>query len=363
MKFLVIAGARPNFMKVAPILDAFARRQDGPFEVKLFHTGQHYDPEMSDRFFEDLGLRTPDVHLGVGPGSHAEQTARIMTAFEPVCRDEAPDWVVVVGDVDSTLACALTAQKLGIRVAHVEAGLRSRDRSIPEEINRICTDAISDLLFTTDELAGQNIAAEGIAPERIAFVGNTMIDTLRKHIDRAKARPLPAPVSAGSFAVLTLHRPSNVDSPETLTPLVRTIEQIALEIPIVFPVHPRTRKSLEAFGLLGVVQSNPGIYLTEPLGYLDFLGLVGRARFVLTDSGGIQEETTVLGIPCLTMRNNTERPITCTVGTNHLVGTDPAKILAVAHAVLRGESKRGTIPPKWDGQAADRIVNLLLNSR
>ncbi len=364
MKFLVIAGARPNFMKVAPILDAFERRQDGRFEVKLIHTGQHYDPAMSDRFFEDLGIRTPDVHLGVGAGSHAEQTARIMTAFEVICREEAPDWVVVVGDVNSTLACAITAKKMGIRVAHVEAGLRSRDLSMPEEINRICTDAISDLLFTTDELADQNLAHEGITPERIEFVGNTMIDTLLKHIDRARARPLPAPVSHGNFAVLTLHRPSNVDSPEALTPLYRVIEQIAQEIPIVFPVHPRTKQSLKSSGLLGAAEHNTNLHLTEPLGYLDFIGLVSRARLVLTDSGGIQEETTVLGIPCLTMRNNTERPITCTAGTNQLVGTHPPDILRAVRVALRSTpSPASVIPPKWDGQAAPRIVDRLLRVR
>jgi len=357
-KFLVVAGARPNFMKVAAILEAFAARPehgDG-VEMKLVHTGQHYDRALSDGFFEDLSLPEPDIHLGAGSGSHAEQTARIMLAFEKVCIAERPHWVVVVGDVNSTLACSITARKLGVRVAHVEAGLRSRDMSMPEEINRLCTDAISDLMFTTDEIANENLRHEGVSDERIDFVGNTMIDTLLRNIDRARSLPLPDGLTPGRYGVVTLHRPSNVDSPETLTPLFRALEEIATSVPLIFPVHPRTRKNLEEFGL---PESLGNIRLVEPMGYLRFISLISRSAMVLTDSGGIQEETTVLGVPCLTMRDNTERPITCTLGTNILVGTDPERIRQAARSVLNG-ARASTIPPKWDGHAGARIVSRLL---
>jgi UDP-N-acetylglucosamine 2-epimerase (non-hydrolysing) len=358
LRFLLVAGARPNFMKVAAILESFAKRShlgDGA-EMKLVHTGQHYDRALSDGFFEDLSLPEPDIHLGAGSGSHAAQTARIMLAFEKVCIAERPDWVVVVGDVNSTLACSITARKLGVRVAHVEAGLRSRDMSMPEEINRLCTDAISDLLFTTDEIASQNLRHEGVCPERIDFVGNTMIDTLLRHVDRARSLPLPDGLEPRRYGVVTLHRPSNVDSPETLGPLFSALKKIAASIPLVFPVHPRTRRNLEEFGFL---QSAGNIRLMEPMGYLQFISLISRSAFVLTDSGGIQEETTVLGIPCLTMRNNTERPITCTLGTNILVGTDPERIRHAACSVLDGQ-RSASIPPKWDGHAGARIVDRLL---
>ena len=360
MTFLVVAGARPNFMKIAPIMDAFARRAAvaHDFEVRLVHTGQHYDRAMSDGFFEDLGISEPDIHLGAGSGSHAEQTARIMVAFEQVCLSERPDWVIVVGDVNSTLACSITAKKLGIRVAHVEAGLRSRDMTMPEEINRLCTDAISDLLFTTDEMADQNLRAEGVADEKVVFVGNTMIDTLLRHVDRAKQLPLPAGMAERGYAVLTLHRPSNVDSPDTLGPLFAVIQRIAAMIPVVFPIHPRTRKNLGTFGLLN---ENSNIQFLEPLSYLPFISMVSRARLVLTDSGGIQEESTVLGVPCLTMRNNTERPITCSLGTNVLVGTDPERIYQAAVSVLENQQRPTGIPPKWDGRAGQRIVDRLLD--
>jgi UDP-N-acetylglucosamine 2-epimerase (non-hydrolysing) len=309
---------------------------------------------MSDDFFRDLGIPEPDINLGVGSGSHAEQTARIMMAFERACLEHRPDWVIVVGDVNSTIACALTAKKLGIRVAHVEAGLRSRDMSMPEEINRLCTDAISDLLFTTDAIAVENLRNEGVDTEKIYFVGNTMIDTLEQQIVRARDLPLPDDLEAGQYAVLTLHRPANVDSPDHLSSILGAINAIAGRIPIVFPVHPRTRSKLAG------IELHPRIQIVEPMSYLPFLGLVARSQMVLTDSGGIQEETTVLGIPCLTMRPNTERPITCEIGTNVLVGTDPARIVYEANSILDGQSRPSAIPEKWDGHAAERIVDILL---
>ncbi len=352
MRFLLVAGARPNFMKIAPLMKAFRRRDHR--DLILVHTGQHYDRGMSDTFFSDLDIPEPDINFGVGSGTHAQQTARIMVDFENVCIQRRPDWVVVVGDVNSTIACALTAKKLGIRVAHVEAGLRSRDMSMPEEINRICTDAISDLLFTTDRLADENLRREGVPESKIRFVGNTMIDTLFAQLDRAIALPLPADLSEGQYAVLTLHRPSNVDSPEMLSGLLGAISSVCSRIPVIFPVHPRTRSHLNGF-------AHPNLTIAEPFSYLSFLGLVARSRFVLTDSGGIQEETTVLGIPCLTMRLNTERPITCELGTNMLVGTDPKRIREMAFAVLDHGRPRHCIPDKWDGHAAERIVETLLD--
>jgi UDP-N-acetylglucosamine 2-epimerase (non-hydrolysing) len=358
MKYALIAGARPNFMKIAPIHQAFSLRRNGhsAADLLLVHTGQHYTPNMSDDFFTDLGMPKPDVNLEVGSGSHAEQTARIMVAFESTCLKHRPDCVIVVGDVNSTVACALTAKKLGIRVAHVEAGLRSRDMSMPEEINRLCTDAISDLLFTTDALAGENLRREGVAGERIHFVGNTMIDTLRQQIGRAFEFPLPEGLVRGQYAVLTLHRPANVDSADRLAAILGAINAIADRIPVIFPVHPRTAGRLDGFRL------HPRIRVVEPMSYLPFLGLIARCRMVLTDSGGIQEETTVLGVPCLTMRSNTERPITCEIGTNVLVGTDPQRIMQEADAVLGGKTRAGGIPEKWDGRAAERIVDVLFNN-
>jgi UDP-N-acetylglucosamine 2-epimerase (non-hydrolysing) len=358
MKLLVVAGARPNFMKVAPILKALRSRQlENPnLEVRLIHTGQHYDHRMSDSFFEELNIPHPDVNLEVGSGSHAQQTARIMMAFESVCEEERPDWLIVVGDVNSTIACALTAKKMGIRVAHVEAGLRSRDMKMPEEVNRLCTDAISDLLFTTDLGANANLRAEGVAPERVRFVGNTMIDTLLEHVEHARELPLPPGLEAGGYAVLTLHRPSNVDDPGQLRRLFAAIGSVADRLPVVFPVHPRTLSKLAEVTL------HPNILIQEPMSYLAFLGLVARARLVMTDSGGIQEETTVLGIPCLTMRNNTERPITCEVGTNVLAGADPARIRRIALELLDAPPRGWSIPDKWDGKSAGRIADALLSS-
>jgi UDP-N-acetylglucosamine 2-epimerase (non-hydrolysing) len=350
-KYLCVAGARPNFMKIAPILDAFRETGHHPL---LLHTGQHYDRRMSQEFFSDLGIPEPDINLGIGGGSHAVQTARIMMAFEEVCLQHDPDWVVVVGDVNSTIACALTAVKLGIRVAHVEAGLRSGDMSMPEEINRLCTDAISTLLFTTDRIADANLLREGVPAHRIRFVGNTMIDSLRRHIDRARQIPLPDGLAERGYAVLTLHRPANVDNPDTLAALMGAIRDVAARIPVVFPVHPRTAARLDTLA------EHPGIRVIAPLSYLPFLGLVDRARLVLTDSGGIQEETTVLGIPCITMRPNTERPITCDSGTNILAGNDPDRIRAAALAALAAPLPTPGIPELWDGHAAERIVQILL---
>src|SRR5215472_4634314 len=356
MRVFLVAGARPNFMKVAPVLEALhARRSSFPeLQPLLIHTGQHYDPQMSDDFFRDLGLPMPDIYLGAGSGSHAEQTARVMVAFEKVCLEHKPLLVVVVGDVNSTLACAISAKKLGIPVAHVEAGLRSRDMSMPEEINRLCTDVISDFLFTTDELAGANLIAEGCAPERIYFVGNTMIDSLTKHLSRALAAPLPYDLEAGSYALLTLHRPSNVDEPIALQGLFDAINAIADYIPVIFPAHPRTAQHL------GAIQLHDGVRVIEPLAYLSFLGLMARARMVMTDSGGIQEETTVLHVPCLTLRRNTERPITCDQGTNFVVGTDPTAILQSARRVLDSPPPKSRIPETWDGRAGERIADILL---
>jgi UDP-N-acetylglucosamine 2-epimerase (non-hydrolysing) len=361
-KFAIVAGARPNFMKIAPLMRQFASRIDAGAgsSVLLVHTGQHYDEKMSESFFRDLGIPAPDVNLEVGSGSHASQTARIMTAFEEFCQRERPDWVVVVGDVNSTVACAITAKKLGIRVAHVEAGLRSRDMSMPEEINRLCTDSISDLLFTTDRIASENLAKEGVSPEKIRFVGNVMIDTLYSNLDRARSLPIPCGLTQGGYAVVTLHRPANVDTSETLTPILKMIREISNRLPIIFPIHPRTRKSIETHGLGAIVQNDSQIHLLEPMSYLPFISCVVGSRMVLTDSGGIQEETAVLGIPCLTMRYNTERPITCECGTNVLVGDDPKRILAAFENVMAGRVVQRQIPEFWDGRAAERIVADLL---
>jgi UDP-N-acetylglucosamine 2-epimerase (non-hydrolysing) len=349
-------------MKVAPIYAEMKRR--GPeFEPMIVHTGQHYDAAMSDAFFDDLGMPKPDIHLGVGSGSHAVQTARIMTEFEPVVLQEQPDWVLVVGDVNSTIACSLVCAKLGVKVAHVEAGLRSGDMSMPEEINRILTDSISDLLFTTSQDADENLKRAGIAEDKIRFVGNVMIDSLLDHMKLAETSTVreQLDISEWQYAVLTLHRPSNVDEPETFGPILDALVEISERIPIIFPVHPRTRGRIDEFGF-GDKINNSAIRLIDPLGYLDFMRLYSGARMVLTDSGGLQEETTVLGIPCLTLRKNTERPITIEMGTNILVGTDPDKIIAAAFEVLSSDrSEKGAkIPPLWDGKTAARICDELL---
>ena len=361
LKVINVVGARPNFMKVAPIVAAMKRRP-ASFQPLVVHTGQHYDSAMSDSFFRDLDLPQPDTHLGVGSASHAVQTASVMERFEPVVVSEKPDWVLVVGDVNSTLACALVCVKLGVKVAHVEAGLRSRDRSMPEEINRLLTDQIADLLFTPSTDADENLIAEGIPRERIRFVGNVMIDSLQKNL--AVATKLQTKEQLGladrDYALLTLHRPSNVDLRESFEPILSALEVIASKLPIVFPVHPRTRKTIAELGLTGRVESIKNLRTIDPLGYLDFLNLSSGARLVLTDSGGIQEETTALGIPCLTLRENTERPITVEMGTNVVVGTDTTKIIAEATAALNGSAKK-TIrqPPLWDGHTSERILDAL----
>jgi UDP-N-acetylglucosamine 2-epimerase (non-hydrolysing) len=356
MKLSIVAGARPNFMKIAPLMWEFGRRPG--IKAHLVHTGQHYDERMSKLFFEELEIPRPDIDLGVKSGSHACQTAEIMKRFEPVLLEQRPDAVVVVGDVNSTVACALTAVKQGVPVAHVEAGLRSFDRTMPEEINRLLTDAISRWLFVTEPSGSDNLRREGVPDDRIFLVGNVMIDTLMacRELSRRSTILDDLRLVGRPFGVLTLHRPANVDDPEVLKRILGAIGQIQSELPIVFPVHPRTRKALEGHD----ITSMPGLMLTEPLGYLDFMRLLADARLVLTDSGGIQEETTVLGVPCLTLRNNTERPITIEQGTNQLVGLDPHRIVAAARVVLSEGPRPGRAPALWDGRAATRIVEILL---
>ena len=348
---LCVAGARPNFMKLAPVVRAL----EGRARVYVLHTGQHYDDAMSGAFFRDLGLPEPDANLGVGGGTHAEQTAGVLVGAERAIADIRPDVVVVVGDVNSTLAAALAAVKLDVPVAHVEAGLRSFDRTMPEEINRVLTDAVADLCFTTSPEAADHLAAEGIAAERVRFVGNPMIDSLLASLPAARARPGGRP--SGSYGVVTLHRPSNVDDPTRLADLMTTLRMASERVPLVFPVHPRTRSVLDEHG----IDVGPAVELVPPTGYLEFLALVADARVVLTDSGGIQEETTVLGVPCLTLRQNTERPITITHGTNHLVGTDRATILRTLDEVLDPATPSADRrPPLWDGRAGERIADALL---
>ena len=355
MKLLAVAGARPNFMKIAPLMWEIGRRAG--IEARLVHTGQHYDERMSKLFFEQLKIPRPDADLGVGSGSHAVQTAEVMRRFEPIVEETQPDAVVVVGDVNSTIACALVAAKLGVPVAHVEAGLRSFDRTMPEEINRILTDAISDWLFVSEPSGVANLRREGVPEERIHFVGNVMIDTLLACRELAGRSPVLEELGLAprSYAVLTLHRPANVDRPEVLAGLLRAVDRLSRELPIVFPVHPRTRKALE-----GRPAADSGrLKLVEPLGYLDFMRLISEARLVLTDSGGIQEETTVLGVPCLTLRENTERPVTIEQGTNRLVGMDPERIIAAGLEALTAPPRPRPAPALWDGRAAPRIVDVL----
>lgn len=355
IRLLAVAGARPNFMKIAPLLRELAGRPR--FETLLVHTGQHYDAAMSSNFFRDLGIPEPDVNLGVGSGSQAEQTAEVLRKIEGVMLQHRPDAVVVVGDVNSTLAASLAAAKLCIPVAHVEAGLRSFDRTMPEEVNRLVTDVLARWLFTSEPSGGENLAREGAPAEHVYFVGNIMIDTLRANL--AQARTLDVlgrlRLEAGGYAVLTLHRPSNVDDPERLAALFGVLEELHGLLPVVFPVHPRTQASIAR--LLG--GRAPRLLVTEPLGYLEFLHLLADAKLVLTDSGGVQEETTVLGVPCLTLRVNTERPVTVTQGTNQIVGQDPARIREAALAILAGSDRQGRIPDLWDGTTARRIVDVL----
>jgi UDP-N-acetylglucosamine 2-epimerase (non-hydrolysing) len=357
-RIVCIAGARPNFMKIAPLVRALDRAAG--FAAQVVHTGQHYDASMSRVFFEQLGIPEPAVNLGVGSARHGVQTGRIMERFDQVFEDLAADLVVVVGDVNSTIACALVARKLDVPVAHVEAGLRSFDRSMPEEINRVLTDQISDLLFTTEEAALDNLLAEGIPRERVHFVGNTMIDTLVHMWPRIEPlHPAQNLGIDGVYGVVTFHRPSNVDRPETLKELVDMLLRESERVPLVFPVHPRTRARLEEIDSWDVLNGAPGLYLTASLSYIEFLALVRRSRFVLTDSGGIQEETTWLNVPCLTQRTSTERPITTRIGTNTLLGTDFASTHEHITRILEGRYARGERPDLWDGRCAERIVAIL----
>jgi UDP-N-acetylglucosamine 2-epimerase (non-hydrolysing) len=366
MRTLVVAGARPNFVKVAPILAAL--RAAG-HEAVLVHTGQHYDARMSDAFFVDLGIPEPDHHLGVGSGTHAQQTARVMEAFEPVLNTVRPDWVVVVGDVNSTLACALVTSKLrtslGCRIAHVEAGLRSNDWRMPEEVNRVLTDRLSDLLLTPSHDALPNLLAEGIAADRVVFVGNVMIDTLFAQLPAARERAVGRRfgLEPGGYVAATLHRPSNVDDPEALRAVLQALARVAAERPVVLPLHPRTRQNAEAFGLHAELAA---LHVLEPLGYTDMLSLTDGAVAVLTDSGGLQEETTALGIPCVTLREQTERPVTVTEGTNRMAPwplTADGVFAAYRDAIARGRVTPGTCCPEgWDGRTAERIVSALADA-
>ncbi len=349
---LTVVGARPNFVKMAPIISEINRR--GMPQI-FVHTGQHYDEKMSAVFFDELKMPRPDVYLGVGSGSHAQQTARVMTAFEPVLIDHDPKLVVVAGDVNSTLACALTASKLHIPVAHVEAGLRSFDRTMPEEINRVLTDHLAELLFITEPSGRENLRKEGIDPAKMHFVGNTMIDSLESFLPRALERQpwQTFGLHPDEYALVTLHRPANVDTPDALAEILSALEELARWQPVLFPAHPRTVARLQAWGL-----QPRGVRVIEPLGYLDFLGLMARARLVLTDSGGIQEETTALGVPCVTVRENTERPVTIEAGTNQLAGTSRGGILAAA-ARAGAKPAPTTRPELWDGRAAPRLVDVI----
>ena len=357
---MLIAGARPNFVKIASIMKAFQKKPE--IHTYLVHTGQHYSPSMSKLFFDDLEIPQPDINLAVGPGSHAVQTAEIMVKFENVLFKEKPDFILVVGDVNSTVACALVAVKLGVKVIHVEAGLRSYDRTMPEEINRMVTDALSDYLFVTEQSAIENLKKEGISEDKIHFVGNVMIDTLLRNKEKSDQSDIliRLGLSSGNYATVTLHRPSNVDDKARMEGILDALIHIQKELPIVFPMHPRTAKNLEKNGLIELVRHLENIKIINPLGYLDFLKLMSNSKIVLTDSGGMQEETTILGVPCLTLRENTERPVTITDGTNRLVGVRSEDILkAFKHVVTDDISKR-RLPPLWDGNASERITKRLL---
>ena len=366
MKLALVAGARPNFMKVAPLVHAIIRHnnrcapENGVFRPVLVHTGQHYDILMSEIFFRELNIPDPDVNLEVGSGTHAQQTAGVMTRFEEFCQKDRPDWVVVVGDVNSTMACTLVAAKLGIPVAHVEAGLRSFDRTMPEEINRLVTDALADLLFTPSPDADENLRREGVPEEKIRRVGNIMIDTLVANLSKARARRTyeRLGLKPGSYAYVTLHRPSNVDRRESLAAILENLLNLSRDLPVVFPVHPRTQKSLESFGLAGVGSSR--IHKIAPVGYHDSLCLTENARLVLTDSGGLQEESTYFRTPCLTLRRNTERPVTITEGSNRLTSLET--LAGDIQAVLNGPERLGRVPALWDGCTADRILTALLQT-
>ena len=355
-----VVGARPNFMKIAPLVDEMRARPDR-IQALLVHTGQHYDESMSDSFFRDLNIPRPDINLGVGSASHARQTASIMVEFEKVLQEQSPDWVVVVGDVNSTMAAALVASKMLVKVAHVEAGLRSFDRTMPEELNRLVTDTLSDLLLTPSRDADDNLIAQGIPAAKIQFVGNIMIDTLYRSLERARHSQILSRLSLEPhrYAAMTLHRPSNVDHPYILNGILDAIELIQRELTVVFSVHPRTTSKMQEFGLVEKAAAIPNLILLEPLGYLDFLKLYSSARLVLTDSGGLQEETTALGIPCITLRTNTERPITVTHGTNRIAGNNPATIVREALSAIQQVPGELSPPELWDGHAAKRIVDAI----
>lgn len=379
-KIIHIVGARPNFMKVAPIfvaIEEYNRKNDGVFiDQYIVHTGQHYSKEMSEFFFRDLGIPGPRINLNVGPGSHAFQTANIMLSFEKVVNDLNPDLVIVVGDVNSTVACAITAKKMGVKVAHVEAGLRSFDRSMPEELNRILTDSISDLFFTTEKSANENLKNEGVSSDKIFFVGNTMIDTLISQLSKADQLNTLEEIRLSKngngpikYGLLTMHRPGNVDNPDILMSFLEAISSMAVDIPVIFLAHPRTVKQIKNHNLESfftsthdVLHNKGGIALIGPLGYLDMLNLLKSAVYVVTDSGGIQEETTFLDVPCLTVRENTERPVTLEQGTNVLVGQNPKLLSREISKIITGECKKGSIPPLWDGNSSKRIVDIISNN-
>ena len=366
LKVVVIAGARPNFMKVAPIMKAIDEHNSCcvngcvRIEALLVHTGQHYDQAMSDVFFRELSIRKPNINLGVGSGSHAAQTAKIITAFEKVCEQERPDWLLVVGDVNSTMACTLVCSKMGIRVAHVEAGLRSHDLSMPEEVNRVVTDSLADLLLTHSEDGNENLKKEGISETKISFVGNVMIDALVANLEQARRSQLLSKLNLKkkTFVYVTLHRPSNVDHEASLRIIMRELKRIAEDWPVVFPIHPRTRKMCDRFSV--ALEDAPGLHILDPIGYHDSLYLAEVARFILTDSGGLQEESTYFGTPCLTLRPNTERPITITVGSNKL--TTLENLSADIAEILHRQDTSGRIPPLWDGKTAQRIIDSLLHA-
>ncbi|HQJ89134.1 MAG TPA: UDP-N-acetylglucosamine 2-epimerase (non-hydrolyzing) [Paludibacteraceae bacterium] len=367
-KIILVAGARPNFMKIAPLMHAFAKSK--VFEPILVHTGQHYDVKMSGQFFEELNIPQPQINLEVGSASHAVQTARIMEGFENVCEAEKPDYVLVVGDVNSTAACTLVAAKLGIKTVHYEAGLRSHDRSMPEEINRLVTDSISDYFVTTSKDADDNLKKEGIPSDKIYMLGNLMIDTLVANMEKAQKTALNLPLvnydrnislntdfQSDSYGVLTFHRPNNVDEKQSLEKLVRIWGAVSERIPLIFPIHPRTYKNIQKFGLEKLIASYEHLFLIEPLGYLEFIHLVSNSKFVVTDSGGIQEETTYMNLPCLTVRPTTERPVTVWEGSNKLIGVDD--ILSEVEMILSGNGKQGKIPMYWDGKTAERMVEMM----
>lgn len=359
-KIISVVGARPNFMKIAPLHRAF-QKYSNTVQHLICHTGQHYDEKMSKVFFEDLELPQPDFYLGVGSGSHAEQTANVMIKFEKILLEEKPDLILVVGDVNSTIACSLTASKLHIKVVHVEAGLRSGDRLMPEEINRVLTDSISDMLFVTEKSGLENLKREGVSDSKVFFTGNVMIDSLAYFKPKVANSKIHSEygLELNKYVLVTLHRPSNVDSEDQLIKLIDLLNTMAEKRKVLFPIHPRTKNNLDKFGLLKTINSN--LILTEPIGYLDFLALTSNAELILTDSGGIQEESTYLGVQCITLRTSTERPITVEVGTNQLLGTDLEKAKDAALKVLEGNIKVGTIPELWDGKAAERISEIIVS--